>query len=695
MDHHLRSFEQREPWAVQAGAEKILAAEDMRDYAIYPLDAEGRVASWNTGAARLEGYSSGEVIGRHNSLFYPRDQVASRYPEWVLERAAEDGFFIDRGWRVRKDGSWYWAHVVMTVQRTPGGLLDGFVKVVRNETAADARRERTARRFTDLFELAPSAIGLLDDSGRILEANGALCDLLGYRLPELREVAGSDVLHETDTGGDLISGTPVSTVQQPIPHRVLRHSDGSPVSCQIYSAASVRDDGSRSWLVIFHDVSEQLRHAETLRHQATHDELTGLLNRRGFEERMSRLASVQPGEIGVVFCDLNNFKRVNDALGHEAGDRLLAAVAKRLQVELPLNCEPARFYGDEFAIICTDLHGEADLAALTREIAGLFQMEVPLEARHVRLSASAGSALVTCADTSTIDLLRSAEVAMNEDRVRGHGQLNTAIGNARPDEAKRDQLALEEHLREAIGQDRIDLHYQPVIDNDGSVIIAEVLLRWQHPELGPLSPEVVLEVARGGGMLAELDGCVLRNALREAVGWQSPSGKPVRVSINLAGLLPEQPDFVRVVRDAIKEAGIDPGRVVLELVESVLARLDAESRERMMMLVDDGVQFAVDDFGTGYSSLARIKEMPTQIIKLDRRFVSGVGVDPDDLGIARAITELGRTLGRFCIAEGVENTTQHHLLRAVAVDAYQGYLFSPPIPPGQFRAYLAEPPFQR
>ncbi|RRO15428.1 EAL domain-containing protein [Saccharopolyspora rhizosphaerae] len=675
MDH-----EKREPWAVQLGAEKILAAEDMRDYAIFGLDAEGRVASWNAGAANLNGYSSEEVIGRHFSLFYPPEQVAVDYPNWELGQAVEDGFFIDRGWRVRKDSTRFWAHVVIAAQRTPDGELDGFIKVVRNESEAAARVERTQRRLADLFELAPSGIALLDDAGRFLDANGALCDLLDYRLEDLIGRRDVEVLDPTDTGGGLVGGASRSTGEVLVPHRVLARSDGSLVPCQVHAAASVGDDGSRSWLIIFHDITEQLARAMTLRFQATHDELTGLLNRRGFEERLAELLPPEkPGSLAVLFCDLHNFKRVNDALGHEAGDELLSKVAERLMDGLPPRCEAARFYGDEFVVLCRDIDGDNDLQEIVEGLHELFHRALPLRRRQVKVTASIGVKVVEDAGVEGVELLRSAESAMLDARLRG---LTST-------EVDHDQLTLEQNLRDAIARDEVGVHYQPIVDNDDNVVIAEALLRWEHPELGPLTPDVVLAVASRGGMLAELDTCVLRAALRASTTFRRPDGTSVKVAVNLAGLRPEHPGFADVVRSVIRETGAEPTDVVLEMVETVFAQLEPEQRQEMIELVSDGVQFAVDDFGTGYSSLAVLKELPTQIIKLDRMFISGVGEEPDDLGIARAMTELARTLGRMCIAEGVETATQHQLLRAVSVDAYQGFYFSRPLPADDFRAYLA------
>ena len=309
-------------------------------------------------------------------------------------------------------------------------------------------------------------------------------------------------------------------------------------------------------------------------------------------------------------------------------------------------------------------------------------------AADVQLSASIGATFADDPQVTVADLLRVAEAAMMQDRVRGQGQVNLLRGRARSTGTDTDQLTLEEQLRDAIDRDDLGVHYQPIVGNDGTVRLAEALLRWEHPDLGRLSADVVLDVAERGGLLADLDRCVLRTALRESAGWRRPDGGTVGVAVNLAGLRPEQHDFVEVVTEAIREAGTTPDRVVLEMVETVLAEMSPAPRQAMTRLSETGVRFAVDDFGTGYSSLARLRELPAEIVKLDRDFISGVGSDPADLGIVLAMSELVRTLGRFCIAEGVETSTQHHLLRAVGIDAYQGYLFTAPLPPEEFRAFL-------
>jgi EAL domain-containing protein (putative c-di-GMP-specific phosphodiesterase class I) len=252
------------------------------------------------------------------------------------------------------------------------------------------------------------------------------------------------------------------------------------------------------------------------------------------------------------------------------------------------------------------------------------------------------------------------------------------------------QVALECELREALARDELALHYQPVVDAQGMIRSAEALIRWPHPERGMLSPAVFLPVAEQGGLMRELDRWVLRTALREARDWVSWDGRPVAVAVNLAD--PGDADLVAAVATAVAGSGLPWNRLVLELLETTLIGLPAATRQAMAELVGRGVRFAVDDFGTGYSSLARLKELPAQIVKLDRQFVSGVETDPADLAVARAVVDMSRAMGRVCVAEGVETATQFQVLRGLGVDAYQGWLFSRALPAPEFRALLASPP---
>ncbi|GAB3298176.1 putative bifunctional diguanylate cyclase/phosphodiesterase [Parasphingorhabdus pacifica] len=679
-------------------AEKLLGplAEDMHDYAIFGLDADGFVSSWNAGARRMKGYRSDEIIGRHFTTFYPRDQIESGHPQWELAQAAANGFCIDHGWRVRKDGTRFWAHVVITAQRSTDGRLDGFVKVTRDNTEVHARQRRSARRFSDLFRMAPVAIALFDDDGLLLDANGTLRDLLDYRLYELVGKRSNDLLHPDEKAEDLFPARSLpahkSVEEPPGPaHRLLLRSDGEPLLCEVRCAPSVQDDGTRFWLAGLEDVTEQVARANNLYYQTTHDADTELLNRKGVTELLTQLLEERnPFEIGVLFCDLDNFKRVNDSLGHEAGDELLVMIARRLTNELPQACTPARLYGDEFLIVCSDLASCDGMTVLTSRVLEILRTVLSVRGNLINVSASIGTATADDPEISGEELVRRADRARFVAKAQGHGSALRARRSLSSSISA--QLTLEQELRQAILHGHLTLHYQPVVDGERSIVLAEALVRWPHPERGMLAPDVILSVAEQGGLEIELDRWVLRTALREAASWPVNGTRPVGIAVNLSGLRPTLQSFSEEVSSAIADSGIASERVVLEMVETILVNVSERPSRTMRELAATGLRFAMDDFGTGYSSLARLKDLPTQIVKLDRRFVSGMGSDPSDLGIARAVVELARAMGRTCIAEGVETATQYRLLHGLGVDAYQGYLFAAPLPVHEFRELLSRSP---
>jgi predicted signal transduction protein with EAL and GGDEF domain len=335
-------------------------------------------------------------------------------------------------------------------------------------------------------------------------------------------------------------------------------------------------------------------------------------------------------------------------------------------------------------VICSNVAALGGIGSLVAKVSGLLRTAIPLRGQVIRVSAAIGVAVPDASTSGPQDLMRFADVAMCEAKRAGTGHF--AMANAALIASADQQVELECQLREALARDELQLHYQPVVDPDGVILSAEALIRWPHPEGGMLSPDVFLPVAEQGGLMRELDRWVLRTALREARDWVAWDGRPVAVAVNLAD--PGDSDFVVGVAAAMAESGLAWERLVLELVETTLISLPTATRQAMDELVERGVRFAVDDFGTGYSSLARLKELPAQIIKLDRRFVTGVGADPSDFAVVRAVVDMARAMGRVCVAEGVETTTQFQVLRGLGVQAYQGWLFSRAVPGPEFRALL-------
>lgn len=553
------------------------------------------------------------------------------------------------------------------------------------ELRALARLQRSSQRFNDLLSLAPVGIGLVDDSGGLVDANPALCDLLGYELNELRGMTTDHLVHpqhrtavaapdDTGAGNQLM----------------LIRSDGAPLWCELHSALSVRDDGAQFWLVVFQDITDRHRAAEELHHRATHDELTGLPNRVAVREQLDALLATQAVSVAAMVCDLDNFKRINDAFGHEVGDDVLTALAARLQKGVPEGCTVARITGDEFAVVCQDVSQVGGIDVLATEISHMFRTAVPVQGGElVRVSASIGAAVSDGSETAGADLLRSADAAKTEARRRGTGHVARAEPGVRNSACQ--QMHLEGALRTALVSDTLALRYQPIVTPEGAVTGAEALLRWPQPDGTVLSPGTFLPVAEQGGLLRDLDRWVLRTALAEAATWpRGPGGRAPEISVNVADLTSGDSGLIDEIAQVIEESGIACDRVVLEVVETALADLPQRPLAAMHELARRGVRFAVDDFGTGYSSLARLRDLPAQVVKVDRRFVRGVADDPTDRAVARAIVDMARAMGRRSVAEGVETIGQLHALRELGIDRCQGWLFSPPLPTSQFRGAIVQ-----
>jgi diguanylate cyclase (GGDEF)-like protein/PAS domain S-box-containing protein len=567
---------------------------------------------------------------------------------------------------------------------------------VSAERIARQRVDRCGRRFHDLMAVVPGGVALLDPTGRVVDANAGMCALLDVTLERLRGTTAG-ALSADDTAVD---GAALPEWLRPVPageqhgYRVenvpLRRADGTTVWCELAVSTTSADDGGWLWLVACSDVSDRRRAAELLRSAGTVDELTRLPNRAASLELVDRLLA-GPGRdrVAVVCGDLDDVARVNSSLGHDAGDDLLVSLAGRLQRDLPFGCTAARLGADEFVVICAD-HAEVggpDL--LARTVADLLRTTITVHGRPVQMTASVGLATpVPTGDVRAADLLRFAEAAMHDAKRRqARGGIGIATDGVVSSATK--ALELEAELRAAIAGDGLVLDYQPVVGPDGTVLSAEALVRWPHPERGLIPPADFLPIAQRSGLLRDLDLWVLRAATREAAAWPEHRGRRCAVAVNLAGLLPGDAAFQSVVSDAISEAGLEWDRLVLELVETSLVALPPPALAAMAELTERGVRFAVDDFGTGYSSLARLKQLPAQTVKVDRAFVTGVADDPADFAVARAVVDMARAMGRTTVAEGVETADQFHVLRGIGVDAYQGWLFSRPVRSAGVREVLA------
>jgi len=599
------------------------------------------------------------------------------------------------------------------VERGPDGMPQRLVGMVRDVTA-ERRTDHAGERFAALMSTVADGVALVDAAGRIVDANAAFCALLDRSLTDLRAHTALALTADAQAQPDAAPAELPTWLHRVAPGDAaykldavpLLRGDGTTVTCRLAVSASMSDSGDPFWLV-----TATRPERRVLAPATGDDELTGLLGRAG---ALSLLAELLVGagrdRVAVVCGDLDDFARVNSSLGHDAGDDLLAETADRLRRGLPVACTAARISADQFVVLCSDHALTGGAEALAREVAGLLRATVPVQGTAVRITASVGvvtpDLLCPAAaggqdgtdggdtedtgpaahrdpEAAAADLLRYAEVAMQHAKRAGRGGVVVASPSVVASADR--QLELEAELRTAIGEDGLTLEYQPVVGPDGTVLSAEALVRWPHPERGMIGPGEFLPVAERAGMMRDLDLWVLRTATREAADWPAPAA----VAVNLAGLLPGDPAFLAEVTAAVEAAELGWNRLILELVETSLVALPQAALDAMAELSDRGVRFAVDDFGTGYSSLARLKQLPAQTVKVDRAFVTGVAADPADFAVARAVVDMARALGRTTVAEGVETAEQFHVLRGLGVDAYQGWLFARPQAPEALRRTLA------
>ncbi len=432
---------------------------------------------------------------------------------------------------------------------------------------------------------------------------------------------------------------------------------------------------------------------EHLRHQAFHDPLTDLANRVRFMDRLEhglQHASRRAAGLAVLFIDLDDFKSVNDSLGHPAGDQLLIAVAARLQSCLRPGDTAARLGGDEFAILLEEL-GDTDhaISVATRMI-DVLRVPMELSGTEVFVRGSIGIAISTAVSTAD-ELLRRADVAMYSAKSDGKGQF--AIYRASMETSMLGHLQLAGELQRAVERGELVVHYQPsVVLSSQKIAGVEALVRWQHPTRGLLLPGEFIHIAEETGLIVTIGRWVLRESCFQARSWQTeyPSDPPLTIAVNVSARQIHQPGLVEVVAEALRDSGLPPNSLILEITESLVMQNAELAIERLHELKALGVRLAIDDFGTGYSSLSYLRRFPVDILKIDKSFVDGVGEHGKERELAQSIIELGQTLNLEIVAEGVERADQLGWLKSRNCDLAQGFLFAQAISADSIRALLSE-----
>jgi diguanylate cyclase (GGDEF)-like protein/PAS domain S-box-containing protein len=455
----------------------------------------------------------------------------------------------------------------------------------------------------------------------------------------------------------------------------------------------IEDADIRGYVINNRDITDRTILEGQLRHQAFHDPLTGLANRALFADRVDH-ALARLGRTGlrvaVLLIDLDGFKDVNDSLGHEAGDQMLCTVAETLHACIRPGDTVARLGGDEFAILMEDTDVATDATQLGERIRGALA-GTALKTANRRVTASIGIATSEESDTRA-KLLRDADTAMYWAKSRGKDSVKSFEVSMH--QAANERYQLQSQVKEAIENEEFVLRYQPTfVLETGALEGFEALIRWQHPKLGLVSPDRFIPLAEESGLISPLGRWVLQEATRELARWSTtPGAGPITMAINVSARQMRDAHFVQDVRDAISNAGVDPARIVLEITETVLVDDPADVLRVLQELKTIGVRIAIDDFGTGYSSLSYLQNLPVDILKIDRSFVSPRGDTPDDNhSLLHAILNLAKSIGLLTVAEGVEESHQAAFLAAANCNSAQGFLWARPLTAEAARELVAEP----
>lgn len=428
-----------------------------------------------------------------------------------------------------------------------------------------------------------------------------------------------------------------------------------------------------------------------LAHQANYDALTGLPNRNLLLDRMQQALSSRRNlrPIAVAYIDLDNFKNVNDSLGHGVGDLLLQQVAERLQSTLRNGDTVARVGGDEFVLVFTDLVNEEIIFRAMQRIVKKIGEPLTIDGRELNITCSAGISIYPQNGQDVDTLLKNADTAMY--RAKDHGRNNFQFFTPEMNRLVSERLAVEHSLRRAVERNELMLYYQPRVDiKTGIIIGAEALLRWRHPEWGVVFPARFLPVAEETGPIMEIGEWVLRTACNQKRLWQDARLSPIIMSVNLSARQLRQEDFAKTAGRILFESGLEPRQVELELTESMVMHDPEAAIATLRALKSIGIRLSVDDFGTGYSSLSYLHQLPIDTLKIDRSFVHKIGRkdNPDDGILARTIISLGHSLHLTVVAEGVETSAQLEFLKAHLCDEVQGYYFGRPVPAEEFARLL-------
>jgi len=692
LDHLRRSDERLN--TIVTGARGIIYISD--------LGSDGRWTYISPQIEEILGFTPAEWISDPSlwaRQLHPDDRERVMAEEEDIQSYTPGQVYESEYRLLTRSGESRWVRDAAAIVATEEGDLvwSGVLTDITERRAIEEALRASEERFRAVIETASDAFVSVDTDGRIVEWNRKAEETFGWT-------------REEAIGLPLVATVVPEASREPHLHAFARfvQTGGGPVVNRTLEVNAMRRDGIEFpvelsvWMTLsqgtqrvnafVRDTSDR-KALEAVTHQAFHDPLTDLANRALFTDRvataLARRGDSSTETVAVLLLDLDDFKTVNDSLGHAAGDELLVAVATRLRSCVRPGDTLARLAGDEFAILLDDLDDEGAAVAVAKRVGARLEAPFEIEEMEIAVRASIGISLGQTPDARPEDLMRDADVAMYEAKAGGKGGFQVFEPHMRDAVVKR--MELKADLRHALERGELHVHYQPYVKlEDESIAGAEALLRWEHAERGLIPPLDFIPLAEEMGLIVPIGRWVLRAACAQAVDWgrRFPELGPLTLSVNVSARQLQDRGFVGEVAEILAEHGLSPERVVLELTESSLVEDPDQAVRRLEKLRELGIRLAIDDFGTGYSSLGYLQRYPIEILKVHRAFVAELGRHPDEPALAKAILQLAHHLGMQTIAEGVEEAVQVDALRALGCGYAQGYHFSRPLAAHEFAALL-------
>ncbi|WP_146002834.1 putative bifunctional diguanylate cyclase/phosphodiesterase [Telmatospirillum siberiense] len=660
------------------------------------LDLEGRYLYVSAASMPLFGQTEADLLGRHAVEFAHPDD-ADKLPAIIAQIRRTPRVHTLTFRRRRKDDQFCWVESKVQGVLGPDGTVSEIILTARD--ISERRQAEEELRIAALAFEAQHGMIITGPDGAILRVNRGFTEITGYSAEEV--IGRNPSMLKSGRHDQMFYQALWNSVEETGSWKgeLWNRRKNGEIYPQWLSISAVRGvSGQISHYVgSFADITQHKADTDKIEHLAFYDPLTRLPNRRLLEERLSQslITSLRSKREGaLLFIDLDNFKIINDTLGHDKGDLLLQQTAQRLTACVRESDTVARLGGDEFVVMLEELsENRAEAAAQTRIVGEkiLAALDAPyrLSPYEYECSASIGVALFGDHRQNMHDILKQADLAMYRAKTGGRNGIRFFDPEMQASVSAR--TALESELRRAIREKQFVLHYQPQVDAGGRLTGAEALLRWQHPTRGLVFPDNFISVAEETGMIVGLGRWVLETACEQLAAWaKRPETAHLSLAVNVSAGQFRQTDFVNRVLETVRQSGADPLRLKLELTESMLLDDIEDTITKMQAMKHHGLSFSLDDFGTGYSSLAYLKSLPLSQLKIDRSFVTDVHTDPNAAAIAKTIVFLAQSLGLTVIAEGVETEVQRRFLDENGCRDYQGYLFSRPLPLDEFERFTVK-----